>query len=93
MNDGANPLTQNAAEPFEGQSMWLPEHPGSICSSILAVADMLPVMVAFLGEDLRYRFMNKPMADWFERPRSAASRVPHERNCLGEKGLGRPQAR
>jgi len=39
-------------------------------SGMLAVADMLPVMVAYVGEDLRYRFMNKPMADWFERPRS-----------------------
>ncbi|WP_395622225.1 PAS domain-containing protein [Sphingomonas daechungensis] len=38
-------------------------------SGMLAVADMLPVMVAYIGEDLRYRFMNKPMADWFERPR------------------------
>lgn len=39
-------------------------------AGILAVADMLPVMVAYVDKDLRYRFMNKPMADWFERPRS-----------------------
>ena len=70
MNDGANPLTQNAAEPFEEPPNLAPGTPGFDFSSILAVADMLPVMVAFLGEDLRYRFMNKPMADWFERPRS-----------------------
>jgi PAS domain S-box-containing protein len=38
-------------------------------AGILAVADMLPVMVAFVDRDLRYQFMNKPMADWFERPR------------------------
>jgi len=69
MNDGGNPLTQNAGEPIEEPPNPDPGAPAFDFSSILAVADMLPVMVAFLGEDLRYRFMNKPMADWFERPR------------------------
>ena len=39
-------------------------------SGMLAVADTLPVMIAFVGEDLRYKFVNKPMADWFDRPRA-----------------------
>ena len=38
-------------------------------AGIRAVADMLPVMVAFVDRDCHYRFVNKPMADWFERPR------------------------
>ncbi|MEO7786626.1 MAG: PAS domain-containing protein, partial [Sphingomicrobium sp.] len=36
----------------------------------LAIADSLPVMIAFLDREERYRFINKPLADWFERPRS-----------------------
>ena len=57
----AVPLAANPVEMVGG---------GFDFSGMLAVADMLPVMVAFIGEDLRYRFLNKPMADWFERPRS-----------------------
>ena len=53
-------------------------------AGILAVADMLPVMVAFVDRDLRYRFMNKPMADWFERPRSALLGLTM-REALGEE--------
>src|SRR5687767_12083183 len=37
---------------------------------ILAIADSLPVMVAYLDRDHIYRFVNKPVAEWFERPRS-----------------------
>ena len=59
---GAAPLADARALPLEP--------PGFDFSSMLAVADLLPVMVAFIDEDMRYRFMNKPMADWFERPRS-----------------------
>src|SRR5258707_11601156 len=38
---------------------------------LLALADLLPVMTAYLDRDLVYRFMNKPLAEWFGRPRSA----------------------
>ncbi|WP_051503907.1 hybrid sensor histidine kinase/response regulator [Sphingomonas jaspsi] len=38
---------------------------------ILAIADVLPVMIAYIDRDLVYRFVNKPIADWYERPRSA----------------------
>ncbi len=34
-----------------------------------ALADLLPVLVAYVDRDQRYRFLNKPLADWFERPR------------------------
>jgi PAS domain S-box-containing protein len=53
-------------------------------SSVLAVADLLPVMVAFIDEDRRYRFMNKPMADWFERPRTELLGLTM-RELLGEE--------
>ena len=39
-------------------------------SGMLGLADELPVMVAFVDRDLRYRFLNKTLADWFERPRA-----------------------
>ena len=39
-------------------------------SSILAVADALPVMIAYVDADQRYRFLNQALADWLERPRS-----------------------
>ena len=40
-------------------------------SAMLMIADMLPVMVCTLDRDLRYRFVNKPYAEWLEQPRSA----------------------
>ncbi|MFL6742115.1 MAG: PAS domain-containing protein [Sphingomicrobium sp.] len=33
-------------------------------SNMLAIADILPVMVAYVDTELRYRFINKPLADW-----------------------------
>ena len=37
---------------------------------LLALADVLPVMTAYVDRHERYRFLNKPLAEWFERPRS-----------------------
>ncbi|HUE80015.1 MAG TPA: PAS domain S-box protein [Sphingomicrobium sp.] len=37
---------------------------------LMALADLLPVMTAFVDAGERYRFLNQPLADWFERPRS-----------------------
>ena len=36
---------------------------------LLALADTLPVLTAYVDREERYRFLNKPLADWFERPR------------------------
>ena len=36
---------------------------------LLALADLLPVMTAYVDRELRYRFINKPLADWLGRPR------------------------
>jgi len=38
-------------------------------SQILAVADALPIMIGFIDRSERYRFVNRALADWFERPR------------------------
>ena len=38
-------------------------------SQILAVADALPIMVGFIDREERYSFVNRALADWFERPR------------------------
>jgi len=81
-----NPKDAAAAAPVAGP----PPNPVELAgggfdfSGMLAVADMLPVMVAFVGEDLRYRFMNKPMADWFERPRAELLGLTM-RELLGEE--------
>ena len=82
MADTAKPLKRKAATP----SRPAPPVPGGSFdfAGILAVADMLPVMVAFADRDLRYRFMNKPMADWFEKPRSELLGLTM-RELLGEE--------
>lgn len=38
-------------------------------AQILAVADALPIMIGFVDRSERYRFVNRALADWFERPR------------------------
>jgi PAS domain S-box-containing protein len=38
-------------------------------SQILAVSDALPIMIGFIDREERYRFVNRALADWFERPR------------------------
>ena len=38
-------------------------------SAMLAIADILPVMIAYLDRDYVFRFVNKALADWFGRPR------------------------
>jgi PAS domain S-box-containing protein len=40
-------------------------------AGLLALADLLPVMTAFIDRDQRYRFLNKALAEWLGRPRSA----------------------
>jgi PAS domain S-box-containing protein len=51
----------------------LPEHlPAEMFTGpgLLALADLLPVMTAYFDCDLRLRFLNKALADWFEKPRA-----------------------
>ncbi|HEX8937895.1 MAG TPA: PAS domain S-box protein [Sphingomicrobium sp.] len=37
--------------------------------AMLAIADILPVMVAYVDRTLTYRFVNRPLAEWLGRPR------------------------
>jgi PAS domain S-box-containing protein len=62
-----------AAPVDEPDARRLPEHlPSDFFTGpgMLALADLLPVMVAFVDRDFTYRFLNKGLADWFDRPRS-----------------------
>jgi len=48
----------------------MPDFPAAIdFSQILAVADALPIMIGFIDREERYSFVNRALADWFERPR------------------------
>ena len=52
--------------------------------AMLAIADILPVMVCYVDRDLKYRFVNKPLADWLGwKRRDVLGR--HLREVLGEK--------
>jgi PAS domain S-box-containing protein len=61
----------------EGAAMELAAVAGSLpnlggpleFSQIRGVADALPIMIGFIDREERYRFVNKALADWFERPR------------------------
>ena len=84
MADRGKSLKAKGAAPLADARPLSAEPPGFDFSSMLAVADMLPVMIAFIDEELRYRFMNKPMADWFERPRAELLGLTM-RELLGEE--------
>jgi PAS domain S-box-containing protein len=51
---------------------------------LMALADLLPVMTAFVDRDLKYRFVNKPLAEWLGRPRREMLGRPM-REVIGEK--------
>ena len=58
---------------------------------MLALADELPVMVGYFDRDMRYRFLNKALADWLELPRSEIlGRTPRE--LTGEEAFARARA-
>ena len=60
-------------------------------AAMLAIADILPVMVAYVDRDLVYRFVNKPLADWFSVPRKEMlGRTVKE--IIGEEAFGQREA-
>src|SRR5687767_14446526 len=61
-----------APKPAPPPDFVMPDLPPEMFSPLgmLALADVLPVMTAYIDKEQRYRFLNKPLADWFERPRS-----------------------
>jgi len=54
--EGAQPQPETRAQAFD-------------FSRMLAIADALPVLIAYLDTNQRYLFINKALADWFELPR------------------------
>ena len=52
--------------------------------AMLAIADILPVMIGFVDERRILRFVNQPLADWFESPRDGMVGKPL-REVLGEE--------
>ena len=39
-------------------------------STVLGIADAIPMLIAFVDTGQRYRFINQALAEWFEQPRS-----------------------
>ena len=62
---------RQAREPEQGGTPPQGDDAAFDFSSILGVADALPVMIGFCDTSLRYRFVNRGLADWFGRPRAA----------------------
>src|SRR3954469_4316871 len=58
---------------------------------LLTLADLLPVMTAFVDRELKYRFMNKPLAEWLERPRKDMI-GRHMREVIGERAFAEREA-
>ncbi|MCM8558334.1 hybrid sensor histidine kinase/response regulator [Sphingomicrobium sediminis] len=63
--------TENAVSPVgKGLGDLLAAMPGGFdFSALVAIADALPVMIAYCDTDQRYLFVNKPLAEWMEMPR------------------------
>src|SRR5688572_8392441 len=40
-------------------------------AQVLGIADALPMPIAYIDRERRYRFVNRAFAEFFERPRSA----------------------
>ena len=52
--------------------------------AVLGIADAIPMMIAYLDVHQRYRFVNRALADWFDRPRAdILGRTMHE--VIGDK--------
>jgi PAS domain S-box-containing protein len=67
---GAVPPAAPVADPA---ALELPKHlPPEFFTGpgMLALADLLPVMIAYVDRNFKYRFLNASLAEWFERPRS-----------------------
>ena len=64
----ARPAPAPEAEPANPLPVDLPREMFS-GPGLLALADLLPVMTAFLDCEERYRFVNKPLSEWLETPR------------------------
>jgi len=65
------PLKRAGKRPHEDMQMLVTKLGGGNLdfSAMLAIADVLPVMIGYVDEDLRLQFANLPFAEWLEVPR------------------------
>ena len=69
---GAGMAKTDPAQDVRDVAANLATLPGPVDSSgVLAIADSLPVMIAYLDRDQRYVFLNRTLAEWLEQPRKA----------------------
>jgi PAS domain S-box-containing protein len=65
-------LEESAVADIQAVAASLATMPGPVnFAGVLAIADTLPVMIAYLDRKQRYMFLNKTLADWLERPRKS----------------------
>ena len=68
--DKAVKSDEEAVADIQAVAASLADLPGPVdFSGVMAIADSLPVMIAYLDRDERYLFLNRTLADWFELPR------------------------
>jgi len=53
---------------------------------LMQLADIVPVMTAYVDRDLRYRFVNKPLAEWLEMSRREML-GRHMRDVIGKRAF------
>ena len=60
------------AQDAQAVAASLAKLPGPVdFAGVLAIADSLPVMIAYLDREQRYIFLNRTLADWLEQPRKS----------------------
>ncbi|HET9335738.1 MAG TPA: PAS domain S-box protein [Sphingomicrobium sp.] len=65
-------LDETAVADIQAVAASLATIPGPVnFAGVLAIADSLPVMIAYLDRQQRYMFLNKTLADWLEQPRKS----------------------
>ena len=82
-------LSQPAPAPTASDALTVPlELPAAMFTGpgLLTLADLVPVMTAFVDRGLRYRFMNKALAEWLDRPRREMI-GEHMRDVIGAKAF------
>jgi len=65
-----------------------PDGEGVDLRTIQRIADILPVMIAFVDRSLKYRFANESACDWFAKPRDQIIGRPLEA-VVGEKAAAK----
>jgi PAS domain S-box-containing protein len=69
-----DPVTtdESAVADVQAVAAILATMPGPVnFTTMLAIADTLPVMIAYLDVNQRYMFLNRTLADWLEQPRKS----------------------